>query len=69
MPFYFNLKITLSCQTFSNVLDMSKKTRLTFNPLSKDLKILSIIDNSWLIQGSPGWKPDWFLEMSLLAEK
>ena len=48
---------------------MSKKTRLTFNPLSKDVKILWIIDNSWLIQGSPGWKPDWFLEMSLLAEK
>ena len=60
MPFYFNLKISLSCQTFSNVLDMSKKTRLTFNPLSKDVKILSIIDNSWLIQGSPGWNQTGF---------
>ena len=28
-----------------------------------------IIDNSWSIQKSPGWKPDWFLEMRLLAEK
>ena len=48
---------------------MSKKTPLTSNPLSKDVKIQWVIDNSWLIQESPGWKPDWFLEMSLLAEK
>ena len=28
-----------------------------------------IIDNSWLMQKLPGWKPDWFLGMRLLAEK
>ena len=48
---------------------MSKTTLLTSNPLSKDVKILWVIDNSWLMQESPGWKPDWFLELSLLAEK
>ena len=69
MLFCVNLKIRLACQTLSKGLDMSKKTRLTSNPLSKDVKISWVIDNSWLIQESPGWKPDWFLEMSLLTEK
>ena len=50
-------------------LDMSKKTLLTSNPLSQDVKISWVIDNSWLLQESSGWKSDWFLEMSLLAEK
>ena len=48
---------------------MSKKTLLTSNPLSKEVKILWVIDNSWLMQESPSWKPHWLLEMSLLAEK
>ena len=47
----------------SKVLDMSKKTLLTSKSLSKDIKMLCVIKNSWLIQESPGWKPDWFLEM------
>ena len=34
---------------------MPKKTLLTSNPLSKDAKISWVIDNSWLIQESPGW--------------
>ena len=50
-------------------LDMSKKTLLTSNSLSQDVKISWVIDNSWLLQESSGWKSDWFLEMSLLAEK
>ena len=48
---------------------MSKKALLTSNPLSKGVKISWVIDNRWLMQESPGWKPDWALEMSLLAEK
>ena len=48
---------------------MSKKALLTSNPLSNDVKISWVIDNIWLIQESPGWKADCFLEMSLLAEK
>ena len=48
---------------------MSRKALLTFNPPTKDIKISWVIDNSWLIQESPGWRPDWILEMSLLAEK
>ena len=60
MPFCFDLEISPSCQTLSKALDMSKKTLLTSNPLSKDVKILWAIDNSWLIQESRGWKPGWF---------
>ena len=38
MPFYFNFKISPSCQTFSKALDMSEKILLTSNPsLLKDL--------------------------------
>ena len=69
MPFCFNLKISPSYQTLSKALDMSKKTLLTSNPLSKDVKISRVSDNSRLMQESQGWKPDWFLEMRLLAEK
>ena len=69
MSFCFNLEISPSCQTLSKALDMSKKTLLTFNPISKHVKILWVIDNSRLIQESLSWKPDWFLEMSLLTDK
>ena len=47
---------------------MYKKTLLTSNPLSKNVKILRLIDR-WLIQESPGWILDWFLVMNFLAEK
>ena len=50
MPFSFNLKISLSWQTSSKVLDISKKAPLTSSPLSKDVEISLVIDNSWLIQ-------------------
>ena len=69
MSFCFNLEISPSCQTLSKALDMSKKTLLTSNPISKHVKILWVIDNSRLIQESLSWKPDWFLEMSLLTDK
>ena len=63
MPLCFNFKASLSYHTFSKALDMSKKALLTSNSLLKDLKILQLIDNSWLIQESLGWKPNWFLEI------
>ena len=69
MLFSFNVEISPSCQTLSKALGRSEKTLLTSNPLSKDVKTLCVIDNIWLIQESLGSKPDWFLEMSLLAEK
>ena len=69
MSFCFNLKISPAYQTLSKVLDMSKKTLLTSNTISKYVKIFWVIDNSRLIQESPCWKPKWFLEMSLLTEK
>ena len=46
MQFGFNLKISPSCQTLSKTLDMSKKTILTFNPLSKDIELSWVIDSS-----------------------
>ena len=45
---------------------MSKKTLLTSNPL---IKMLWVIDNSCLIQESPGLKLDFFLEINLLMEE
>ena len=69
MSFCFDLEISPLCQTLSKALDMSKKTLLTSSPISKHVKILWIIDNSRLIQESLSWKPDWFLEMSLLTDK
>ena len=61
LPFCFNFKISPSCQTLSKALNMSEKILLTSNPLSKDVKVSWLIGNSWLIQESPGWKPDWIL--------
>ena len=69
MVLCFNLETSPSYQALSKALDMSKKALLTSNPLSKGVKISWVIDNRWLMQESPGWKPDWALEMSLLAEK
>ena len=40
MLFCFNLKISPSCQTLSKVFDMSNRTVLTSNPLSKEVKTL-----------------------------
>ena len=62
MPFCFNLKISPSCQTLWKGLDMSEKALITSNSLSKDIKISWIVNNRWLIQKLPGWKPDRFLE-------
>ena len=67
MPFCFSLKIIPLCQTFSNTFEISRKTPLTSNPSSKDLHISWVIDKSWLIQESPGLKPDWFEEMKLFS--
>ena len=65
MPLCFSFKASVSYHTFSKALDMSKKTLLTSNSLLKDLKILRLINNSWLIQDSLGWKPNWFLEIQI----
>ena len=48
---------------------MYKKTLLISNDYQKDVKISWVIDNSWLIQKSPGWKLAYFVETSLLVEK
>ena len=69
MLFCFNLKIIPLCQILSKALYMSKKLFLTSNPLSKDVKISWVTDNSWLIKESPGWKRDWFSKISLLADE
>ena len=50
-------------------LDMPRRRLLTSISLSSDIKILWVIDSSSLIQESPGWKPGWYLDMSLLGKK
>ena len=42
-----------------------KETLLTSNPISRDVTISWVIDDSWLMQESPDWKPEWLLDMGL----
>ena len=46
IPFCFSSKIKPSCQTLSNAIEISRKTRLTSNLSSKDVHILWFIDKS-----------------------
>ena len=78
MMFCFNLKISPLCQTLSGGLFYQgmtlsnavvhlflRKLLLISYPLSKDVKISLLIDNSWLAQESRDLKPIWFLEIRL----
>ena len=56
------------CHTSLNVFHISSKTLLTSNPSSKKLYISCVLDNSRLMQKSPGLKPDWHEEMSLFKK-
>ena len=60
----------LSCQTFSTVFDISKKTPLTSTAgfSSKAVWVLWIIDNNWAMHESSGRKPDWEGVKSLYFE-
>ena len=55
IPFCFSLKIIPSCHTLSNAFEISRKTPLTSNQLSKDLCISWVIDKSCLIQSLLAW--------------
>ena len=61
--FWVSLKMT---HTLSNACD-TRNTPLTLGPSSKELYISWVIDNSWLIQVSPGLKPDWLVEIGLFS--
>ena len=50
-------------------LVMSKTTLLTYTPLSKDVEISWVIDNSWLIQESRRWKPDSVFQDKFISGK
>ena len=63
------MKIIPSCQNLLNAFDITRKTLLALNPLSKDLHILCVIDKSWLKLKSPGLKPDGFGEIRLFLIK
>ena len=69
LPFislFFSLRRKPLCQTLSNALDKFKKTsndRLALNAL----KILWVIEISWLTQESFGLSPDWILLRRLLS--
>ena len=69
MPFWVNWKTIPSCHTLSNAFEILRKTLLTSRPSSKELYISWVIDKSWLIQESPGLKPDWMEEISLFSIK
>ena len=69
MPFWVSLKMIPSCQTLSNAFEISRNTRVTSRPSSKELYISWVIDKSWLIQESPCLKPDWLAEISLFSIK
>ena len=59
----------LSCQTFSNPLDISENTLLTFISLSKDSQILWVMNKSCLTHESPGLNPDLYDEIKFFDEK
>ena len=67
MPFFWSLNIRLSCHTLSNAFDVSKNTRRTSKPSSKDLYISWVIERSWLMQESPPLNPDWCDDIILLS--
>ena len=69
IPFCCNLKSKPSCQTLSNALDISRKTRLTSWPSSNTERISCAIDSNWLVQESPGLKPDCFGDVKSFSEK
>ena len=69
IPFCSNLKMRPACQTLSNAFDMSRKTPQTSYLSSSDACIPWVIDKSWLIQESPGLKPDWFVEIRWFVMK
>ena len=69
MPFRYSLKMIPSCHTLSNTFAISRNILLTSRPSSKELYISWVIDNNWLIQESPGLKPDWLKEISLFPRK
>ena len=59
-----SLKIRASCQTLQKALEMYKKFSWVYKEglASKPLNISWVVENSWDMQESPLWKPDWPLE-------
>ena len=53
-----SLKISPSCHTLSKALEMSRNISKTSSCISKTLKILWLIERSWLMQESPGLNRD-----------
>ena len=58
-----------SCHTLSKAIDMYINTPLTSKPLSKEVKILRVIDRSSFTQELPGLKADCLREIRLLSKK
>ena len=69
MSFWVSLKMIPSCDTLSSAFEISRKTLQTSRPSSKEIYISWVIDSSWLMQESPGLKPDWLEEISLFSTK
>ena len=69
IPSCSNLKMRPLCQTLSDAFDMTRNAPRTSHPSSNDLYIPWVVDKSWLIQESPGYKPDWFVEIRSFVVK
>ena len=69
MPFWVSLKMIPPFHTLPNAFEISRKTLVTSRPSSKELYVSWVIDNSWLMQESPGLKADWPEEISLFSIK
>ena len=65
----FSLKIIPSCHTLSKALHMSRYTLRTSKLSSKDWYLSWVIDQSWLMQESPGLKPDWLWDIRSFSIK
>ena len=69
MSFCFILKIIPLCHTLPKALDMSRNTPQISKLSSNDWHILSVIEESWLTQESPGLKPVWCQEIRSFSIK
>ena len=69
IPFWRSLWISQACQTLSKAFETSRNNPRTSRLISKALKISRLMEGSWLIQESPGLKPDFFGDIKSFSKK
>ena len=60
VSFWCSLQANPGYQTLSKALEMLRNNRRTSRPMLKSLRFSCLINSSWLIQESPGVKPECF---------